>query len=86
MLRKTTLERIHSVLCRSLSDHPNIIGVELTDATPLDSLGLDSLTVLDLIYDLQQEFQSYGDVRDLAGLRTVGELADYLESDAAGRV
>lgn len=81
MSNQTTRERITKVIRRSLSDRPDIRGIDtLQDSDPLDALGLDSLTVLDLVYDLQQEFECDGDPRDLAGLQTIGDLAAYLEA------
>lgn len=81
MSNQTTRQRITKVVRRSLSDRPDLADIEtLQDSDPLDNLGLDSLTVLDLVYDLQQEFQCDGDPRDLAGLKTIGDLAAYLEA------
>ncbi len=82
MTRATTLKRIGNVIQRSLSDRPDLLDMKfLKETTPLDHLGLDSLTVLDLVYDLQEEFHCGGDLRDLAGLQTVGDLAAYLEAN-----
>ncbi len=81
MPHEATLKRIGAVIRRSLSDLPNLPDAgPFQESTPLDALGLDSLTVLDLVYDLQQEFKCEGDMRDLTGLRTLGDLAVYLEA------
>jgi acyl carrier protein len=42
------------------------------------SLGFDSLSILDLIYDLQQELGIDFDAEQLANVKTVGELAAFL--------
>lgn len=81
MPHEATLEKIRKVLQRSLRDQPAGKEPAFDAGTPIDALGLDSLTILDLVYDLQQEFDCEDDdVRNLAGLRTVGDLASYLET------
>ncbi len=54
----------------------------VTPESTVSSLGFDSLSVLDLIYDIEQEFGFEFDAADVASLRTVGELADFI----AGRI
>ncbi len=86
MTREKTIARIRKVVHRSLRDRPDAATAEelpIGENTAIDSLGFDSLTILDLIYDLQQEFQCEGDIRDMAGLRTVNDLALYLENKEA---
>ncbi len=84
MAHEATLERMHKVMRNALRDVPEPAdGIAMDADTPIESLGFDSLTVLDLVYDLQMEFQIDGDVRDFSGLRTVGDLADYLEAKAS---
>lgn len=43
------------------------------------SLGFDSLSILDLIYDLQQHFKIEFDAEEMARVDTVGKLAVFLE-------
>lgn len=47
--------------------------------TTIESLGFDSLTILDLLYDIQQAFSIELEAEKLAGVRTVGQLADHLQ-------
>jgi acyl carrier protein len=49
----------------------------------IQSLGFDSLTLLDLAYDIQQEFNADFEAEELVGVDTVGALADLLESKAS---
>jgi acyl carrier protein len=49
------------------------------DAT-IKSLGFDSLTILDLIYDIQQEFGIEFQAEEMVNIRTVKELADFLRA------
>ncbi len=54
-----------------------------TDST-IASLGFDSLTILDLVYDIQQEFRVEFEAEKLAGVRTVGDLIAFLKSCMGG--
>ncbi|MDA0322340.1 MAG: acyl carrier protein [Verrucomicrobia bacterium] len=49
----------------------------------IESLGFDSLSILDLIYDIQQEFDAEFDAEQLVSIQTVGELAEFLSSQLA---
>lgn len=51
----------------------------LTEETTIGSLGFDSLSILDLIYDVQQAFDIDFEAEALVNIKTVGELADFLE-------
>lgn len=51
----------------------------VTEATPLESFGVDSLVLIDLIFDLEQEFGVKLAAQEMASLRTVGELITHLE-------
>jgi len=50
--------------------------------SPVDALGLDSLALLDVLYDVQQAFGVDVDAAELAGARTVGDLVHYLHERA----
>jgi acyl carrier protein len=51
----------------------------ITPGTPIQSLGFDSLSILDLIYDIQQEFGLEFEAEELIRVKTVRELVDFLE-------
>ena len=51
----------------------------LTEDTTIGELGFDSLSILDLIYDVQQAFGIDFEAEELVNINTVGELAEYLE-------
>ena len=55
----------------------------VTPESTIESLGFDSLTILDLVYDIQQEFGIEFEAEGLAGVKTVGELARFLKSKMA---
>ena len=51
----------------------------VTESTDIGSLGFDSLSILDLIYEIQQKFGVHFEAEKLAGIRTVGHLVDFLQ-------
>ena len=44
------------------------------------ALGFDSLSVLDLVYDIQQAFDLEFDAEELASVTKVGDLVDFLQA------
>ena len=48
--------------------------------TAIASLGFDSLSILDLIYDIQQEFGLEFEAEQMVGVKTVSQLAEFLKS------
>jgi len=50
----------------------------ITEETAIATLGFDSLSILDLLYDVQQDFGLEFEPEELAGVRTVGNLVDFL--------
>jgi acyl carrier protein len=52
----------------------------VTPDSSIASLGFDSLSILDLIYDLQQEFGVDFEAQELVSVKTVGQLAAFLQS------
>ena len=46
--------------------------------TEIGTLGFDSLSILDLVYDIQVEFGLDFDPEEIVEVRTVGELAAFL--------
>jgi acyl carrier protein len=55
----------------------------VTADTVIGALGFDSLSILDLVYDIQQAFGITFEAELLAGVKTVGQLADFLKSKIA---
>lgn len=52
-------------------------------ATAIASLGFDSLSILDLVYDIQQELGVEFEAEQLARIKTVGDLIAFLQSKGA---
>jgi len=51
----------------------------VTSRNTIESLGFDSLSMLDLVYDIQQEFAIEFEPEELFDIKTVDELAVFLE-------
>jgi acyl carrier protein len=53
------------------------------ESATVASLGFDSLAILDLIYDIQQGFGLELDAKEMAQIKTVGELVTFLQERGA---
>lgn len=51
--------------------------------TPIESLGFDSLTILDVLYDVEEEFGIALDPKQVVKTRTIGEIIALLEQNGA---
>ena len=78
---KVVLEILIGLLCEQLDIEPDEVN-ENTDI--IDDLGADSLDVVDLVMTLEDEFDIEIPDEDIEGIRTVGELARYLEEHIDG--
>lgn len=71
------IEKLRQVMKRSSREVVDWDAV--TAESSIESLGFDSLSILDLIYDIQQEFGAEFDAEELVSVKTVGELAAFLK-------
>ena len=66
-----------------LSEQLDVPAEELSRETTFESLHLDSLDMVEMIMDMEEElgadFEIEGDVK----LETIGELADYIDEKLA---
>ena len=77
MKRKTIMESLGRVIEESSAEGLDSSG--LTEETELESLGFDSLSVLDLIFDVEQETGVEMAPKDVLGMRTMGDLVTYID-------
>ena len=56
---------------------------EVTLESTIDSLGFDSLSILDLTYDIQQEFDIEFEAEEMVKVSTVSDMVEFLKSKAA---
>lgn len=77
-----TREEIVDKLCDMMKEtcETDIDLESVSDETTIETLGFDSLSILDLIYDVQQCFDVEFEAEELVNVKTVGELASFLQT------
>jgi acyl carrier protein len=76
MTRAEILERLHSVMEESSVDEVDWADVD--ESTSIESFGFDSLSVLDLIFDLEQEYGVQIQPEEMPAIKQVGDLVTFL--------
>ena len=79
--KETILNQLRGIMEESATSEINWDSYGL-DST-IESLGLDSLTILDLLYDIEQEIGIEVSAKEVLEFRTVGEIVDLLETKGA---
>ncbi len=74
--RTEILERLRDVLQESAVEERDWAAV--TSETTIESLGFDSLTILDVLYDVEEEFGVALEPKRVVKTRTVGEIVHLL--------
>ena len=69
------MHKVKSIIAQQLNAEDNLIQPKTT----LDDLGLDSLSLLELIMCLEMEFDITVDDEEIAALRTVEDLLNLME-------
>ena len=62
---------------------PKLKGKELTLESNFKDLGLDSLDLVDLVYQFEEELGVQFEDEELAGLKTVQDVVNLIESKQA---
>jgi len=81
MNRDRIIEQLKAILHHSTGKQ--IDGDAMSLDCPMESLGFDSLTVLDLLYDIQQDFNVQFETEELAAVKTIADLVTFLERKGA---
>ena len=76
MTRPEILQRLTSAIADS--DASLIDADQVSEATSLESFGVDSLVLIDLIFDIEQEFNVKLAAEELTAMRTMGDLVSHL--------
>ena len=71
-----TLARIKDLAAKEFSIDPT----GLDPAAPLDSFGIDSLSFIEFMFKIEEEFDLSIPDEDIQKLRTVGDVIAYLEA------
>ena len=66
------------------SSQADVAWESLGPEATIESLGFDSLTILDLIYDIQQTLNIEFEAEELVSIKTVGALAEFLKDKLPG--
>jgi acyl carrier protein len=77
------IEKLRQTLAKSAGGNRKIDAKAVTADSTIGSLGFDSLSILDLIYDIQQDFSVQFEPEELASVDTVGGLAAFLREKGA---
>ncbi len=82
MTREKILSSLGEIVEESSAERVDWSSV--TEATKLETLGFDSLSVLDLIFDVEQTTGVEMVVKDVISMQAVGELVTYIADRCDG--
>lgn len=71
-------DKVKEILCDQLDVDEDAVTL---DASIIDDLGADSLDIVDLVMSLEDEFETEIPDEEVEGIRTVGDIVKYLESN-----
>lgn len=78
-----TYAEIVAVVCAEL-DKMTTSGIQITETTDLTTeLNIDSVSVMDLLFELEEHFDVSVPLNRLGDVRTVGQLAEVVREIAA---
>lgn len=81
MTNEEIVERLRALMRKT--SQSQVDWDKVTDASTIESLGFDSLSILDLTYDIQQEFKVEFDAEEMVKIKTVRDLAEFLQKKGA---
>ncbi len=71
---------IVGAVCAELAKH-NTVGADLSEETDIAAeLAIDSVTIMDLVFELEEQFDIAVPLNQMEDVRTVGQLADLVAS------
>ena len=78
MAANEVFDKVKETLCDQLDVEEDAVTAE---ANIVDDLGADSLDFVDLVMSLEDEFNVEIPDEDVEGIKTVGDIVKYLESN-----
>ena len=78
MAANEVFDKVKEILCHQLDVEEDAVTAE---ANIVDDLGADSLDFVDLVMSLEDEFNVEIPDEDVEGIKTVGDIVKYLESN-----
>ncbi len=79
--REQMRQRLEGLMEQSSAE--DVAWSTVTDETTIESFGFDSLSVLDLLFDLEQEFSIVIEAEEMLNIKSVGDLLDFLGERAS---
>jgi len=76
MTRDEIIQRLRRIALEASVEQ--LDGDNINAESTIKSLGFDSLSILDLLYDLEQEFGVHLEAAEVMEIETVGAIADLL--------
>ena len=76
MTREEVIDQLRHMMKQS--SQADVDWDSINDESAIESLGFDSLSILDLIYDIQQELGVEFEAEQMVSVTTVGDLATFL--------
>lgn len=70
------LEKVKNIVAEGLG----VDVAELTEETTFESLGADSLDLMDMVMSFEDEFTVEIDTEAIGDLKTIGDVVKYIES------
>ena len=86
MTRQEIVEKLRALMKKS--SPKQVDWSAMSEQTEIATLGFDSLSILDLVYDIQQGFGLEFDAEEVAGVETVADMVTFLDGklkSAAGQ-
>ena len=80
MTRENILKSLGEIVEESSTEQ--VDWTKVTESTQIESLGFDSLSILDLIFDIEQTTSIQVEAKDVLDMRTVGEMVSYIAERA----
>lgn len=81
MTEQAILEKLRAVMKKSTQ--AQVDWDKVTADTPISTLGFDSLSILDLTYDIQQEFKVEFEAEEMVKINTVKDMTAFLKNKGA---
>ena len=78
MAANEVFDKVKEILCDQLDVEEDAVTAE---ANIVDDLGADSRDFVDLVMSLEDEFNVEIPDEDVEGIKTVGDIVKYLESN-----
>lgn len=73
----SVFEQVKAIICKELKLDPSKV---LEDSNLKDDLGADSLDAVEIIMDIEDEFNIQIDDTEAENIKTVGDIVKYIEA------